>query len=268
MVTVCFDVEKVVDDVGSGGAETKAEERDDCGGDQSFGPGMGEEQRKEDEDVFRPLMDSNGLEPGFESGNAFVEGADRDNVCFAEGGEEAGGGIGDHWLLGMLQERKIRHGVADVGETVAETGLEGGEFVFAGEVDGAVGGQDAGKEPEVVGDAVGSVGVGGCGEVDRAASGTLLFKILKEFAVVGKVRDVELDRIGQVAFQGSFALKEPARQVQQRSGAVAGYGECRVVEGVRFHEGAIEVDAEYREAVDGSSGGRDKQKCPSLRLNL
>ena len=70
---------------------------------------------------------------------------------------------------------------------------EGGELVLAGEIESAVGGEDAGEDAEMVGDAVGGVGVGGGGEVDGAARGALLLKILKEFAVVGQMGDVELN---------------------------------------------------------------------------
>ena len=67
MLAVGFEVEEVVDDVGGGGAETKAEEGDGCSSNEAGGPGVGEEQRKKDEDVFRPLMKADGLEPGLES---------------------------------------------------------------------------------------------------------------------------------------------------------------------------------------------------------
>ena len=49
---------------------------------------------------------------------------------------------------------------------------------------------------------------------------------------------------------------------------MAGEGEGGVVEGVGFDEGAVEIDAEDRERGDvGLSEARDRQKCPSLRLN-
>jgi hypothetical protein len=69
-----------------------------------------------------------------------------------------------------------------------------------------------------------------------------------------------------MAFEGGFALEEPAGEAQERCRVVAGYGESGVVEGVRFDEGAVQVDAEdwidaeRREGVDGGGGGRDRQK--------
>jgi hypothetical protein len=132
----------------------------------------------------------------------------------------------------MLEEGEVRKRVADVREVVTELGLEDGELVFAGEVEPAIGGEDAGEEAEVGGDAVGGAGVGGGGEVEGAAGGALLLKILKEFAVVGEMDDVELDGVGEVAFEGGFALEEPAGDIQERCRAVAGDGEGGVVKGV------------------------------------
>jgi hypothetical protein len=48
---------------------------------------------------------------------------------------------------------------------------------------------------------------------------------------------------------------------------VAGDGERGVVEGVGLDEGSVEVDAEHWQRGNVDCGGRDGQKCPSLRLN-
>ena len=176
----------------------------------------------------------------------------------------AGGGVGDHGLLAVLEEREVGQRVADVGEVVAEAGLEGGEFVFAGEVELAVGGEDAGEEAEMGGDAVGGVGVGGGGEVDGAAGGALLLKVLEEFAVVGEVGDVELDGVGEMAFEGGFALDEPAGNVQQRGGVMAGDGEGGVVQGVGLDEGSVQVDAEHWQGGDVECGGPEWAKVSFL----
>ena len=86
----------------------------------------------------------------------------------------------------------------------------------------------------MVGDAVGGVGVGGGGEVDGAAGGVLLLKILKEFAVVGEVGDVELDGGGEVALEGGFALEEPAGKVQEGGRGDGGRGRGRSRRGCRI----------------------------------
>ena len=120
MLAVGFEVEEIVDDVGGGGAEAEAEEGKDGCRDETRGPGVGEQKREEDEDVLGPLVEADGLEPGFERGDAFVEGADGGDAGLAEGGAEAGGGVGDHGLLAVLEEGEVGEGVADVGEVVAE----------------------------------------------------------------------------------------------------------------------------------------------------
>jgi hypothetical protein len=155
----------------------------------------------------------------------------------------------------VLEEREVGEGVADVGEVVAEAGLEGGELVFAGEIEFSVGGEDAGEDAQMGGDAVGGVGVGGGGEIEGAAGCSLLLKVLEEFAVIGKMDDIELYRIGDVAFEGCLALKEPSWDVDERAGVVAGDGEGGIVEGVRFDEGSIQVDAECRQGRDVECGG-------------
>jgi len=266
VLAVGVEVEQVVDDVGGGGAEAEAKEGEGVSGDEAGCPGVGEQQRNEDEGVFGPLVETDGFEPGFEGGCVLVEGTRGSDTSFMEAGEEARGRIGDHGLLAMLEDGQVRRGVTDVGEVVAKVGLEGGELVFACEVELAVGGENAGEETEMGGDAVGGVGVGGGGEVDRAAGGALLLKILKEFAIVGEVGDVELDGVGQVVFESSFALEEPAGKLQKGHGMMTGYGEGRVVKSVRLNESPIKVDAEDREG--GCAGRRrgDGQKRPFLRL--
>jgi hypothetical protein len=131
-----------------------------------------------------------------------------------------------------LEEWEVGAGVADVAEVVAEALAEGLELVVAGEVEGAVGGEDAGEEAEMVGDALGEDGIGGGGEVDWAAGGVLLLKILKEFAVVREVGDVKGNGVGDVAFKGSLALEEPAGDFEQEGGVVAGQGEGGVDESI------------------------------------
>jgi len=228
---------------------------------------VSQNQWEKDEDVFCPLVEADGLEPGFEGGGSLVEGMDGCNAGLAESGTEARGGVGDHGLFAVLEEREVGGGVADVGEVVAKLGAEGVQLVFAGEVEFAVGGEDAGEEAEVVGDAMGGVGVGGGGEVDGTTGGVLLLKILKEFPVVGEVGYVELYDASEMVFKGGFALEEPAGELQQRGWMMAGDGEGGVVEGVRLDEGSIQVDAEDWDGRDVDWRGRDVQKCPFLRLN-
>ena len=76
MLAVGVEVEEVVDDVGCGGAEAKADEGNDGSGGEAAVVGVGEEEGKKDEDVLGPLMDSDGLRPGFERGDLLAEDTD------------------------------------------------------------------------------------------------------------------------------------------------------------------------------------------------
>src|SRR5580698_36946 len=104
MLAVGFEVEEAVDDVGCGGAEAEAEEGYNCSGEEAWGPEMGEKQGEEDEDVFGPLVEADGLEPRLEGGGGLVEGADGGDAGLAESGTEAWSGVGDHGLLAVLEE--------------------------------------------------------------------------------------------------------------------------------------------------------------------
>ena len=109
----------------------------------------------------------------------------------------------------------------------------------------------------MVGDAVGEDGVGGGGEVNGPAGGFFLLEVLEELAVVGEVGDIELDGGGEVAFEGSFSLNEPAWEPQERCGFVTGERQGRVDEGVGLDEGSVEVDAERGERCRGELIDRD-----------
>lgn len=47
---------------------------------------------------------------------------------------------------------------------------------------------------------------------------------------------------------------------------VTGDGKGGVVEGIRLDEGPVEVDAEHWQSGSLNCGGRERQKCPFLRL--
>jgi hypothetical protein len=61
-------------------------------------------------------------------------------------------------------------------------------------------------------------------------------------------------------------LHEPAGDAEKSCRTVAGDSERGVVEGVRLDEGPVQVDAEHQGRGDAGGGGRDRQKCPFLRL--
>jgi hypothetical protein len=130
---------------------------------------------------------------------------------------------------------------------------EGCQLVVSGEVQGTIGGDDSGEEAEVIGDSLGQDRIGGGGEIDGAAGGVLLLQILKEFAVVREVGDVEGDGGGEVALECGLALEEPSGELKEGGGVMAGEGQGGVDEGVGLDERAVQIDAEW------VGGGRDKR---------
>ena len=200
---------------------------------------MGKQQGQEDEYVLGPLVEAEGLNPGAQGRDLLLEDPGGGDLCGAEAGTQGDGGVGDHGLAADLEDGQVGAGVADVGEVISEALAEGGELVVASEVDVAIGGEYAVEEAEVVGDALGQDGIGGCGEVDWAAGGVLLLQILKEFAVIGEMGDVEGDGAGDVAFEGGFALQEPAGKLEEIGGVMASEGQCGINEGIGFDEGSV-----------------------------
>ena len=153
----------------------------------------------------------------------------RTGVILAErrAARRRGGGIGHHGLMAVLEEGEVGQGVADVGEGVgiAKLVAEGCQLIVSSEVHGAIGGDNSGEETEVVGDSLGENRIGGCGEIDGAASGVLLFKILKNLAVIGEMGNVEGDGGGEVALECGLALEKPTGEFEQAGGMMAGQGQ-------------------------------------------
>lgn len=120
MLAVCPDVKQVVDDICSGGAKAETEKGDECGGQKGSIPGMGKKDRKKNERILRPLVETQGFRPCTERRDALLEGAHRRNPGGAESGAETSRRISNHGLLTMLKQRKIRQSVANVTKIVAK----------------------------------------------------------------------------------------------------------------------------------------------------
>ncbi len=211
---------------------------------------MGEQEGQEDEDVFRPLVEADGLQPGPEGWAAVAKDVMGGDAGGAQAGHEGAVGIGEHGLPADGKDGQVGAGVADVGELFAEAGLEGGEFVASGEVVRAVRGEDVGEDAEVGGDTVGEGAVGGGGEIEDAALRVLVEEELEQGFVVGQVVDVERDALGDALLEKGFALRDPAGDGKERTWMLASEHQDAVDQGVGLDEGAVEVDAE-RKCADG-----------------
>ena len=64
--------------------------------------------------------------------------------------------------------------------------------------------------------------------------------------------------------ESGFAVEEPAREVEERGGMVAGEDKSGVDKGVRLDEGPVEVDAERGEGGDdvGRRNRNGQKICP------
>lgn len=206
MVAIGLDVEEIVNNVGGRGAEAKGEKGDGGSGEEAKGAAVCKQERKEEENVFGPLVETDRPEPGFEGWRGLGEGAEQGDVCGTKAGAEGASGVGDHGLNAGAEQGEIRAGVADVAEFVAKALMKGGQLGRSGEVGRTIGREDAREQAEVVGDALGKGEVCCRGEIDEPARGVLLLKKLEELAIVGKVNDVQLDRRGDVALESGLTL--------------------------------------------------------------
>jgi hypothetical protein len=91
----------------------------------------------------------------------------------------------------MLQQSGVGQSVANIGELVSELLAKGRQLIAASEVECAVRGEDTGEETKVVRNAMGKSCVGCGSEEDGAPRGVLLFQILEQFAVVGKMSYIQ-----------------------------------------------------------------------------
>lgn len=130
VAAVGLDVEEVVDDIGGGGAEAEGEERQDNSDCRAEGvggfPAVGEEEGQEDEGIFGPLVQPDGLEPCFVGGLQVSKDPRRNDFGAVEASHERAGRVRDHGLDADGKDGDIGAGVADVGELIAKFGTEGG----------------------------------------------------------------------------------------------------------------------------------------------
>ena len=161
------------------------------------------------------------------------------------------GRIGDHCLLGVLQERQIRQCVTDIVEAVRRKSLlQMLQLVPSGEVHPAVAGDYVFKDSQVGCDLSRQDTVGPGGQVEFPASGMLVSKVVQQGTVVRQVRGIECDHRGHLRLQIGFALERPQWRVQKSQGMATSEDHQRVNESVRLDQGTVQIDTERTACLD------------------
>ena len=252
MVAVGLHVQKVVDDVGGRRGQAEAEEGEACRRERAGRPDVSKQQRHNDEDVLGPLVQPDSLEPRLDGVDGVAEGADGLNAGAAQPGEQAAMRVRDHRVNGGREQMDVGPRVADVGEAVGKTGLEGGQLIPAGEVGCAVRGEYAGEDAEVGGDALGQQGVRASGEVDLPAGGMLLPEVFEKLLIVGQMCNVKRGDLRDLALEGGLAGGDPAGEFEDGAGTLTGENDDGIDQRIGLDQGAVEVDAEgFRRRQDG-----------------
>ena len=89
------------------------------------------------------------------------------------------------------------------------------------------------------GDAFGEPHIRAGGEKDLAAVAVLLLKKSENSAVIGQVRYIQRDGLGDVSLECGFAVKQRAGEAEQPVGPIAQQGQQGVNERIGFDEGAV-----------------------------
>src|SRR5580658_5879525 len=169
MAAICLDVEEVVDDVSGRRAEAEAEESHQRIENRRQLQGMRQEQGDEDKYVLCPLMQAYRLKENLDRSSLVIELAGNPNLSRFEHRAEREAGVS-------------HHGVA---------------------------GKDFFENAQMVCDTLGQSGVGASSEIQLAAFAALLFQILKQFAVIGEMRRIQLDLRRDTPFKRGLAAHQP-----------------------------------------------------------
>ena len=101
------------------------------------------------------------------------------------------------------------------------------------------------------GDAFGEPHVCASGEKDLAAMEMLLLEEGEQGPVIGQVRYVQRNGLGDIRLERGFAVEQAAGQAEKAAGMGAEQDQEGVDESVGFDEGAVEIDAEGRKRFEG-----------------
>lgn len=244
-----FDIEEIVNEVRCRGAAAEGEKREECAGKDGERAIVGEQGRKKDEQVLRPLVGPEGIEKRANGMATFFENVRRGDARFADSAAQRGRGVGQHRFRGGGEQRHIRGFVANVRESAfAELVLETGELSVSGEIRVSVAAKNRTEDAEMMSDALAEAYVRSRCKTELATAGPLLLKKVEELAVVGQVGDVEFDVRGDECFESCFAAQQSAEQWKEEQGPGTSEDQERVNQGVGFDQGSIQIDAERLEA--------------------
>ena len=145
------------------------------------------------------------------------------------------------------------------------------QFVAAGKIGFAVGGQHAFKQLQVLSNAICQPMIGGRGKVNRATGAMLLAQPLQKGLVVGQVLHIQRYRRGDVLLERGFTFGNPARHLDQALRMLTGQRKHGIHKRVRLDQRAIQIHTERYTRPEsagrgGNGGGRQSRVGRRHRL--
>jgi hypothetical protein len=173
---------------------------------------------------------------------------------------QAEGGIGHHRLARAGQQRQVGPGVADVVE-LPEAGLQKGQFLSAGEVGHAVGGQHAGEDAQMRRHALRQRAIRAACQIELPALAPLNLQVTEQIGVVGQPDDIERRAARHLRFQAGAPLGQPQRQLPEPEGIPVQELASRIEERVRLDQRPVQIDAQRPREAGGFGNGRAFNQC-------
>lgn len=243
MLPVALDIQQVIDEVICGGNEAEAEEGFDGRGDCLPRELVREEQGKNEQNIFCPLVGADGLEDRAQDGLFVLEALNRVNPAGFQSRAQSRAWIGDIGIARVGESGQIGSCVSDVVKS-GKALLQSRELVTAGQVDGSIRGEDAAKQAKVVCDTIGEGDIGAGGEIDGPAKPMLFAEEMQYRLVIGQMDGIQRGKRSYLSFCVGFTAADPPSRNPKETGWVFAHEKAqRIVEGIGLDQGAVQVDA-------------------------
>src|ERR1019366_8191190 len=109
----------------------------------------------------------------------------------------------------MRQQWQVWPRVSDVAKACRKPLLKYRQLIAAGQVDAAIGGENAGKDAEMRGDALGQQRVRAGREVNHSPFSMLLSEVFQQRLVVGQMHDIDRCQRRHLSLEHRLALADP-----------------------------------------------------------
>ena len=229
---------------------------------------MRRNNREKDEDVLDPLMESQRTQPHRRPRLRGMKLIGQAAGLFEPPREPCRRIDGDDFPA-LAPDLPIGGGVAGIIEHPSEPFMEQYRFVAALQIERTVAREYFFENTQMRGHAARQNLVRRRSQYQAAATSPLVYKPVKEWRIVGKVRDIQIDAGGQLSLQVRLALQQPRKHKHELLRMVADEGEQTFPKQIGAYERAIQIDAKrYRRRPQLRDVRRRHSDQIERRLNM